>query len=105
MDGYETWDGGKIQVKPEFLSQKSQELTGLCGRLAQAYEEIGALSEGTAECFAGRSGDRFRKRMGKRKREGEEVLGELEELCARLLEIAGEYAQAEKENRNVAGGN
>lgn len=105
MDGYGIRGNEKIQVRPEFLSQKSRELAGLCGRLTQAYEEIGALAQGTEECFAGRSGERFRKRLEKRRQEGEELSRELAELCTRLEEIAGEYALAEKENRYVIGGN
>ncbi len=105
MGGYEMRDGDKIQVRPEFLTQKSCEMAELCGRLAQAYAEIGALAQGTKECFAGRSGERFRRRIEKRRQEGEELSGELRKLSERLREIAGEYALAEKENRNVIGGN
>ena len=48
---------------------------------------------------------RFRRKVGNRRQEGEALSGELCRLSERLCTIAGEYARAEEENRNVIDGN
>lgn len=105
MEEYEAPRSGRILVRPEALAQKSREFSGKCERLREVLEEIREAAEGTGDCFRGRSGERFRKKIENRKQEGEEIARELSALAAGLQEIADEYALAERENKDVFGGN
>lgn len=105
MEKYEASGSVRILARPEFLWQKSVEMGEMCEKLRRAFEETGDTAKSTESCFLGRSGELFRKKSEKRKREGQDTALRLKALCTKLQEIAKEYALAEKENRNVFGGN
>ncbi|MCI9662567.1 MAG: hypothetical protein HFI46_01630 [Lachnospiraceae bacterium] len=95
----------ELLVTPQFLVERSQNLQQLSAKLGTAYNRLQELAESTKGCFAGKSAERFRRKVGNRRQEGEALSGELCRLSERLCTIAGEYARAEEENRNVIDGN
>ena len=95
----------ELLVSPQFLMERSQNLQQLGAKLGTAYNRLQELAGSTRGCFAGKSAERFRRKVGNRRQEGEALSGELCRLSERLCTIAGEYARAEEENRNVIDGN
>lgn len=96
---------GEILVTPEKLLEKAKELENLILKAERACGEIEEISESTKSCFQGKSADRIRKAIRKKKEKGAFALENVKKYPLKLQEIAKEYDAAERRNQNVSIGN
>lgn len=96
---------GEILVTPERLLEKAKELETLMTKAEKAYGEIAEIAESTKSCFQGKSAEKIRKAIKKKKEKGELVLENVKKYPLKLQEIAKEYDAAERGNKNVSIGN
>lgn len=96
---------GEILVTPEKLLEKAGELEMLIQKAERACREIEEISESTKSCFQGKSAEKIRKVIKKKKEKGEFALENIKKYPLKLQEIAKEYDAAERRNQNVSVGN
>ena len=95
----------EILVTPEILKRSAKVMEEALQQAIMGYREIGETVSGLESCFQGKSADRMRKRIGKKKEKGIEMIEEMMYFPDRLIEIAEEYEKAEKENKDAANRN
>lgn len=93
---------GEILVSPEILKKSALTIEKALHRALEGYREIGEAAGMLESCFQGRSAERIRKSMEKKKERGVEKIEEMMSFPVRLAEIAEEYIKAEKENKDAA---
>lgn len=94
-----------ILADPQQLKRSAQTIDGLLHDAMEAYQELGETVKDTESCFKGRSADRMRKRLDRKKEEGIDLLVEMMAFPVMLSEIAEEYISAERDNKNAANRN
>ncbi|MBD5500126.1 MAG: hypothetical protein HDR10_02815 [Lachnospiraceae bacterium] len=95
----------QILTTPELLKQSSQTMDELLHSALEGYRELGETVRDTEDCFKGKSADRIRKKMEKRKERGLALFEEMMNFPIMLSQIAEEYRSAERDNEDAANRN
>ncbi len=95
----------QILTTPELLEQSSQTMDELLHSAMEGYRELGETVRDTEDCFKGKSADRIRKKMERKKEKGMALLEEMMDFPIMLSEIAEEYRAAERDNEDAANRN
>jgi uncharacterized protein YukE len=91
----------EIIVTPERLRQSAENMEALIQRILAGYREIEHLAEGNQSSFMGKCADSMLRKMKSMSEKGKTHTEKLGSFPVRLGRIADEYADAERENRNV----
>lgn len=91
----------ELLVTPEYLMQKAAEWETVMKEAESRFYAMEEVMASTISCFMGRTGNKFRKEMTKKREQGEWYLKSLKQFPDKLRIIAFTYEETERRNQLV----
>lgn len=90
--------GITLKVDPEQLKRTADEVTGMIQSLQTDLESLQTTVSRTSYYWQGQAADEYRKNFAAQKDDNDEMLERLRKYPTMLLQMAGFYNEAEKNN-------